>query len=204
MRVFIAPRQRERKAMMERKQLMELLEEGPVIASVKDGRGLASALESNVSVVFLLSSDVLTVEETVSRVRAAGKRVFVHVDLVEGLAGREIAADYIARHTQADGIISTRDSLTRRAKELGLLSVRRVFLLDSMALTSIERHLAQDASDIIEVLPGLMPKMIQRLTAATRKPIIAGGLITDKEDVTRALSAGALAVSSTNQAVSSL
>ncbi|MEG1720939.1 MAG: glycerol-3-phosphate responsive antiterminator, partial [Pseudoflavonifractor sp.] len=35
----------------------------------------------------------------------------------------------------------------------------------------------------------------------TGKPIIAGGLIADKEDVTSALSAGAIAVSSTNREI---
>ena len=50
-------------------------------------------------------------------------------------------------------------------------------------------------------LPGLMPKMIRRLVQDTGKPVIAGGLISDKEDVTNALSAGAVAVSTTNPAV---
>ncbi|MBD5149301.1 MAG: glycerol-3-phosphate responsive antiterminator [Oscillibacter sp.] len=43
-----------------------------------------------------------------------------------------------------------------------------------------------------------MPKMPRRLTQSTGKPIIAGGLISDKEDVTGALGA---AVSTTNPAV---
>lgn len=186
---------------MERRHLLDLLAEGPVIAAVKDDQGLTAALESDVSVIFLLASDILTVGDMAARAHRVGKRVFVHLDLVDGLATREIAADFIARNTAADGIISTKDSLIKRGRDLGLVSVRRVFLLDSMALTSIERHLSQDSSDLIEVLPGLMPKIIRRLTAVVSKPIIAGGLISDKEDVTGALSAGAIAVSTTNPAV---
>ena len=189
---------------MDRNLLLRLLGEVPVIAAVKDGPGLDAALESDVPVVFLLASDVLTVGDMVSRVRKAGKRVFVHLDLVEGLAARDIAADFIARNTAADGVISTKDSLTRRARELGLLAIRRVFLLDSMALATVERHLTQDSADLIEVLPGLMPKIIRRLTSVVNKPIIAGGLISDKEDVTGALGAGAIAVSTTNPAVWSM
>ena len=48
---------------------------------------------------------------------------------------------------------------------------------------------------------GLMPKIIRRVAQLTGKPVIAGGLISDKEDVTAALSAGAVAVSTTNPAV---
>ena len=119
---------------METPQLLELLAAGPVIAAVKDEEGLAQALESDVSVLFLLYGDVLTIRDTAERVREAGKRVFVHLDLIDGLAAREISADFIARSTSADGVISTKAALTRRARELGLVAIQRIFLLDSMAL----------------------------------------------------------------------
>ena len=185
---------------MDREQLLDLLAGGPVIAAVKDAGGLAAAVDSDVSVVFLLSGDVLTIPDTAARVRRAGKRAFVHLDLVDGLAAREVSVDFIARQTAADGIISTKAALTRRGRELGLVSIQRFFLLDSMALDNIQRQRAQDC-DLIEVLPGLMPKIIRRVAQSTGKPVIAGGLISDKEDVTNALSAGAVAVSTTNPAV---
>lgn len=46
-----------------------------------------------------------------------------------------------------------------------------------------------------------MPKVIRKITASCRLPIIAGGLISDKEDIMLALQNGAAAVSSTNQDV---
>lgn len=46
-----------------------------------------------------------------------------------------------------------------------------------------------------------MPKVLGRIAKVSRIPMIAGGLITEKEDVIAALSAGAIAVSSTNQDV---
>lgn len=186
---------------METPQLLELLAAGPVIAAVKDEEGLNQALESDVGVLFLLHGDILTIRDAAERVRSAGKRVFVHLDLIDGLAAREISADFIARNTAADGVISTKPALTRRARELGLVAIQRIFLLDSMALANVERHFSAESADLVEVLPGLMPKIIRRLCATTGRPIIAGGLITDKEDVTGALGAGAVAVSTTNPAV---
>ena len=189
---------------MDTPQLLELLDAGPVIAAVKDPEGLGRALKSDVSVLFLLYGDILTIQETVARIREAGKRTFVHLDLIEGLSTREISVDFIARSTAAAGVISTKPSLTRRARELGLVAIQRIFLLDSMALRSVERHFSQESADLVEVLPGLMPKIIRKLCRTTGRPIIAGGLITDKEDVTGALGAGAVAVSSTNPAVWSM
>lgn len=182
---------------MDKRKLLDLLEAGPVIAAVKSEAGLAAALESDVSVIFLLCGDILDVGELTQRIHDAGKAAFVHLDLVEGLSPREVTVDFIARNTSADGVISTKPQMIRRAKELGLLSIQRFFLLDSMAIQNIEKHLSQDVSDLVEVLPGLMPKVIRKLSATLRKPIIAGGLICDKEDVTGALGAGAVAVSST-------
>lgn len=186
---------------MDKAELLELLAGGPVIASVKDEAGLAAAVESDVPVIFLLFGDVLNVSDLVKRAHDAGKRVFVHLDLIEGLASREISVDFVAKYTLADGVLSTKAALTRRARELGLLSIQRFFLLDSMAISNIEKGLGTETSDLIEVLPGLMPKAIRRVRSVTDKPVITGGLITDKEDVTGALAAGAVAVSSTNPAV---
>lgn len=186
---------------MDSRHLLELLADNPIIAAVKDDQGLGAVLTSSVDVIFLLYGNILNLPELANRVHSAGKAAFVHLDLVEGLTNREIAADFVARSTSAAGIISTKSPLIKRGRELGLVSIQRYFLLDSMALENIERDLARDAADLIEVLPGLMPKMIRRLVKATGKPIIAGGLISDKEDVTGALGAGAVAVSTTNPAV---
>ncbi|MEG1858687.1 MAG: glycerol-3-phosphate responsive antiterminator [Pseudoflavonifractor sp.] len=186
---------------MDKDSLLDLLADGPVIASVKNEAGLTAALESNVPVIFLLYGDLLDIGPLTRRIHASGKAALVHLDLVEGLAAREVSVDFIAANTAADGVISTKPQLIRRARELGLVAIQRFFLLDSMALQNIEKHLGQDNPDLIEVLPGLMPAVIRRLSEITGRPIIAGGLIEEKEDVLSALTAGAVAVSTTNSGV---
>ena len=44
----------------------------------------------------------------------------VHVDLISGLSPKEISVEYLQEHTEADGIISTKPSLIKKAKELGI------------------------------------------------------------------------------------
>lgn len=182
---------------MNTEDLLECLSRQPVIASVKNDEQLARALESDVEVIFLLYGNVLTVTDLTRRIRESGKAAFVHLDLIEGLAAREVAADFVARYTAADGVISTKAPLTRRARELGLVSIQRFFLLDSKALSNVEQFNPASA-DVVEVLPGLMPKITRWVIDTLHKPVIAGGLIRDKEDVIMALSAGAVGVSSTN------
>ena len=183
-------------------KLSELLASQPIIAAVKDSAELERALCSDVRAVFVLFGDILTISGIVGRIRESGKHALVHVDLIEGLSSREIAVDFIAASTGADGILSTKLALISRAKSHGLIAVQRFFLLDSLAIRNIERQIQhKDSADFIEVLPGLMPKIIHSLSQNLNKPVIAGGLISAKEDVVAALGAGAIAVSSTNESV---
>ena len=178
-----------------------ILEDCPVIAAVKDETGLKECLYSESQIIFLLFGDICSVGRYVEIAKSAGKMVFVHMDLINGLGNKEVAVDFIREHTGVDGIISTKPQLVKRAKELGLFRILRIFVIDSMAFGNIEKQCASLVPDAVEILPGLMPKIIKKLCSTVNVPIIAGGLISDKEDVMNALTAGAVAISVTNQRV---
>ena len=186
-------------------EFYDAVEANPVIAAVKSDAGLQAAVEmEEIQMIFVLYGDVCTIPEILERIKAAGKKAMVHIDLIAGLSAKEISVEFIARQTRADGIITTKPALVRRAKELGIFAVLRFFVIDSLALKNIENLEMQCGTsrpDFIEVLPGVMPKVLGRIAKVSRIPMIAGGLITEKEDVIAALSAGAIAVSSTNQDV---
>lgn len=186
-------------------EFYDAVEANPVIAAVKSDAGLQAAVEmAEIQVIFVLYGDVCTIPEILERIKAAGKKAMVHIDLIAGLSAKEISVEFIARQTRADGIITTKPALVRRAKELGIFAVLRFFVIDSLALKNIENLEMQCGTsrpDFIEVLPGVMPKVLGRIAKVSRIPMIAGGLITEKEDVIAALSVGAIAVSSTNQDV---
>ena len=150
----------------------------PVIAAVKNFEGIERCLESDVKIVFILFGNLCNISEIVGRVKEAGKIALVHIDLIEGLSTHEIAVDYIRKNTKADGIISTRMNMINQ---------------------SIEKQKRQIRADFIEILPGVMPKIIQKINKLSSQAVIAGGLITDREDVIDALNAGAISVSTTNQ-----
>lgn len=180
---------------------LDLLIDSPVIAAVKNEAELEKALNSDCQVVFLLFGTLLNICELVQRVHHQDKVCFVHIDLVEGLSNREIAVDCVAQIASPDGIISTRTPFIRRAKQLGLSTVQRMFLLDSISLKNIITQLDVHQPDFIEVLPGVIPAIIREITEKTSTPLIAGGLIRSKQDVYQALQAGAVAVSTSCQAV---
>ncbi len=175
--------------------MLEALELSPVICAVKDEDGLNAALSSEGQVIFLLYGTLCSVTQQVERIKARGKVAIVHVEMIDGFASRESVVQYVKLHTSADGIITTKTHMIKAAKELGLITVQRAFLLDSMALDNVVRRLNGEEADFLEILPGMMPKIIRELAGLTRVPIIAGGMLRDKEDVIQALGAGATAVS---------
>ena len=183
-------------------EFYDAVERGPVIAAVKDMEGLAEACKvEEIQVIFILFGDICSIVEIVKKVKSANKIAMVHLDLVVGLSSKDIVVDFIKQNTQTDGIITTKPMLVKRAKELNLFTVLRYFMIDSMALENIRQQPHGIKPDFIEVLPGGMPKLIKEVCRITRIPIIAGGLISDKDSVMAALSAGASAVSTTNPEV---
>ena len=190
---------------MKNREFINKIEINPIIAAVKNDEGLETALTEDVEIIFVLYGDICTIPGIVKKIKQAGKVAMVHVDLITGLNNsKDVCLDFIKNNTEADGIITTKSNLIAHAKELELNTVLRYFILDSMALQNIEKQAKSPGvrPDIIEFLPGIvLPKMIKRINKVSRVPIIAGGLIADKEDVMNALDAGALAISTTNETV---
>ena len=190
---------------MKNREFINTIEINPIIAAVKNDEGLDTALTEDVEMIFVLYGDICTIPEIVKKIKKAGKVAMVHVDLITGLNNsKDVCLDFIKNNTEADGIITTKSNLIPHAKELELNTVLRYFILDSLALQNIEKQAKSQGvkPDIIEFLPGIvLPKMIRRINKVSRVPIIAGGLIADREDVMNALDAGALAISTTNEDV---
>lgn len=184
-----------------KKEFKEALEDSPIIVAVKDDDGLKKCIDSESRVIFVLYGDVLTIPDIVTKIKDAGKLAMVHIDLITGLSSKEITVDFLKKYTKADGIITTKPNLVKRAKELGLYTVLRFFLIDSMAYENIDRQVKVAKPDIIEVLPALMPKIVSKVCKLSPTPVIAGGLVSEKEDVMTLLQAGAISISSTNENV---
>ncbi|MBR6572493.1 MAG: glycerol-3-phosphate responsive antiterminator [Clostridia bacterium] len=184
-----------------RKEFLEALEGSPIIAAIKDDDGLKKCISCDSQVVFVLYGDIISIPDIVMKIKEAGKIAMVHADLISGLGSKEIAIDFLKKNTLADGIITTKPNLIKRAKELHLYTILRLFLIDSMAYENIERQVKTAKPDVIEVLPALMPKIVSKVCKLSPTPVIAGGLISEKEDIMNLLQAGVISVSSTNDKI---
>ncbi|TWI56127.1 glycerol-3-phosphate responsive antiterminator [Halalkalibacter nanhaiisediminis] len=168
----------------------------PAARSVKEFEKL---VKSDFEVIILLNSHIGQLKSLIQLAKSANKKVFVHADLIQGLKNDEYAAQFLCQDIRPAGIISTRKNVVLTAKKNKIIAIQRLFLLDSIALESSYKLLETTQPDYIEVLPGVMPHIIQEVFEKTGIPIIAGGLIREKEEVKRALEAGAVGVTTSRQ-----
>lgn len=172
--------------------MIACLECNPVIAAIGDDKW-QKALESPAQVIFYLSANLLTIEEKVRQAHAAQKYILVHLDLMDGIGKDRTGIRYLAQ-CGADGILSTKGQLIRLAKEQGLFTVQRFFVVDSGGTEGLWDVYRNTAPHLMELMPGVVTKVI-KACADRGVPVIAGGLIQTKAEVTEALSAGATAIS---------
>ena len=173
-------------------EIIECLEMNPIIAAIRDD-GWDAALHSPAQVLFYLSADLTTVSTRIRQAHEAEKILLIHLDLAEGIGKDRAGVGYLAQ-CGADGMISTKSQLIRYAKDVGLITVQRFFALDSKGMDSIEEMVRNTNPHLMEIMPGVISKAISRFSSG-HIPVIAGGLIQTKSEVTDALSAGAAAVS---------
>lgn len=175
------------------------LVEHQVIPAVRTDEQLAQAAVSKADIVFLLYGNVFSLEQQMMTLHDQGKDAFVHLDFMEGIASDRSGIEYIAKRLRPKGIISTRSYSIVIAKEFQLMTIQRLFMIDSTAIQKGLKAVHASGADAVELMPGLMPKVIREVTERTDLPIIAGGLIRTQDEVEEALTAGALAVSVGNE-----
>ncbi|GAA3399992.1 glycerol-3-phosphate responsive antiterminator [Paenibacillus hodogayensis] len=169
------------------------------VAAVRKSEDLPAALRNSWPVVFLLIGDLFTAERYVAETLRAGKKVFLHVDFIAGLGGDPIVIKYIAERIKPTGIISTKSHFVKNAKKHGLLAIQRLFIIDTSALEQGIHNIRQSEPDAIEIMPGLLTRVISELRDNVPIPVIAGGLIKEQAEIDIALEAGASAVSMGNR-----
>ncbi|MDR3231968.1 MAG: glycerol-3-phosphate responsive antiterminator [Synergistaceae bacterium] len=178
--------------------LSDVLRSNPVIAAVKEDEYFGAAILSPCKIIFLLTGNICTVEGAVKRAQEAGKYVYIHIDLIEGFGKDKYALSYIRERVAPEGIITTRSPLIKIAKDLGINAIQRVFLIDNLSYKTGIQSIRQVKPDAVEIMPGIMPSVTEKMCRAISIPVITGGLVNERQDIRNSLKAGAVGVSTSS------
>ncbi|WP_129596658.1 glycerol-3-phosphate responsive antiterminator [Anaerophilus nitritogenes] len=173
----------------------------PIIAAVNSMEKLDLAIQSPCEIIFLLCGNIFNLKEIIHKVKENDMDIYVHIDLMEGFSKDSMALKYIHENLQPDGIITTKSSLVKKAKNMNIFTIQRLFMLDSLSLHTGISSIQSTRPDAVEIMPGIMPKVIKKVYEDTHIPVIGGGLISDKEDVIESLKAGAVGISTSKEEV---
>lgn len=181
-----------------RREQMEQVLSDPIVPGVRDLALLAPEFLIRPRTVFILGGSLNDLGEPIASLQRVGFRCFVHVDLLRGLSTDNEGIRFLADYMGPTGIITTHAGVVQAAREVGMLTLLRIFALDSKGLTSGLAQARNANADAVEILPGVVPRAVKYVSERLRLPVIAGGLIVSVDDVREALEAGATAVSTSS------
>lgn len=171
----------------------------PIIASISDLNNLDMALNSTCEIIFLSTGNIFNLKEISNKIALYNKSLYIFIDLIDGFSKDTWGLEYIVKNIQLDGIITSKQNLVRLCKDMGVFTIYRMFIPDTLALEQSIGFIKENHPHGIEILPGPLPKVIKKILNEIKIPLIASGLIMDLEDVTVILNAGALAISTSNE-----
>lgn len=170
-----------------------------ILPSIKNMKEFEYLMDSHYEYIVLLDSHIAQLKGIIQFAKRHRKKILVHADLVQGLANDEYGAEFLCQEIKPEGILSTRSGVILTAKKKGVLAIQRLFLLDSHALDMSFSLIEKNQPDYIEVLPGVIPHIINEVHERTDIPIFAGGLIRSKNEIEAALQSGATAITTSRK-----
>ncbi len=149
--------------------------------------------------VNLMIGTINNLNDIVKGLQAKGKKIFVHIDMIGGIGKDSEAVKFFSGSIRTDGIITTKSSVISACRACGLLCVQRIFAIDTAALKMAVKTVKSSQPDEVELMPGLMPRIVSKVKSLIDKPLIVGGLIDTPEEIKEAFGSGADYVSVGNE-----
>ena len=175
------------------------LRNNPVIAAFRDIENINVEALNHINMLFILGGTIFDLPHIVEQAKRYGKLVFADIDLLKGIGKDASGVRFLAKEILADGIITTRSNLIKSIQKEGLVSIQRMFVLDSESLAGGLGVIEKSKPDALEILPGMiLPKIMKKIRMTVSIPVIAGGLITSEEEIHEILASGAVGISTTS------
>ena len=108
--------------------IKSILERNPIIPAIKDNITLKKALNSNSELVFIIVSNIINIKDYTDKLKKANKKVYIHVDMIDGLNSTNNGIDYIVNTVKPDGILTTKSNVVAHAYKNNINVIQRFFI----------------------------------------------------------------------------
>ena len=162
--------------------IKEKLRVNPLIAAAHH-ETLQLAVDSKVSAIILMNGKLNELMGQDFKMYNKKKPILLHTDLIKGLSNDKEAINFIKEYINPAGIVSTKSTMLRAAKKKGLTTIQRIFLIDSSSLKNSIESIRENDPDVVEVMPALVYPIVETIKNEIDKPIVLGGLISNKKQM---------------------
>lgn len=169
-----------------------------ILPAVRDFRMLEKFIQTDNEYGIIIGFRLSQLKQAIRMLHQNKQKAIVHLDLVKGLENSEDGANFLIEEFRTDGIISTHPQVIQVAKKQGVISILRIFIIDSQSLAKSIRLANSCQPDYIEILPGYAYPVIHKMRQHTDIALIAGGLIDNQTMVQDCIDAGLVGVTTGN------
>ncbi len=110
---------------------------------------------SNSPYIHLSNTHIGNLKSLIDRVHQAGKRASVNVELIGGFNLDRNGAQFLKQMFHADVVMVSNPLLVKSLKKLGLYTILRVILIDSLSLENSARIISETSCDAVELRPAI-------------------------------------------------
>jgi len=170
-----------------------------VIPAIGNHEDLRTFLSLDLEYGILMNFQLAQLNDLVTMMKKANKKVIIHSELIKGLASDEYGAIYLIQNLNVDGIISSKPKVIEICKKRKVLGIFRFFLKDTLSLDQSIELTKNINPDYLEILPALSFEIIKFIKTKVNSQILMGGLISDANQINKCIENGAIAVTTSNK-----
>lgn len=126
-----------------------------MIPSIREIKDLTYALNTDLSYVLLSNTHIGNLKALVDRVHRAGKKAIVTVELIRGFNLDKNGAQFLKQIFHVDAVIVSNPLLVHYLRKLGLYTILRIVLMDSLALENSIRIVSETPCNAVELRPAI-------------------------------------------------
>lgn len=131
-----------------------------------------------------------SMEAFIEPLRARGKTLWVHPDMIAGLAKDREGLSWVKDRLRPHAIVTSNLVMAQLARQLGVRVVLRIFVHDTQSLESGLAAIDRLQPDVICCLPAVVYPVIKAELDRKKIPVVAAGLIRTPEQRDQLLSLG--------------
>lgn len=172
-----------------------------IIPSVRELRYLSLACKTTSPLVLLTNTNIGNLKSQVAYVHKHHKKACVQLEMIDGLANNQTAIRLLKQLFKVDAISTTNIMSANAAKKIGIYSIFRFFLIDSVSLSRSLTILKNSQFDAIELLPSYCSIVFYPQIHDVVRPnttFIAGGFIRTQRQIDEMFQHGINAVSTSD------